>query len=514
MGPQVTQSKYNDVASTIQVIGCIMRDPTILDNVEYFFSERDFTNDLHRVVFGAAYNQYKLGTTSLSVETIEDYLSYRPESNAVYHAYDGRKWLQNAIKGADVANFPYYYGRVKKMTLFRGYEEAGVSLDWLYDPNSLFGDPKELERQENHIDSLSLSELADEINDRILDVRAECVDNVASTGVEIGHGIDQLLDRLREEPDMGAPLYGRYMNTVHRGARLGKFYIRSAATGMGKSRTMMADACTMSCDEIYDTNKNEWVENGIPLASMYISTELQLDELQTMALAFLSAVNEEHIKTGDYEFGEVERVRHAADVLKRAPLYIEVLFDYSVRDVENIIKLRLRKNKVQYVFLDYLSTSMGILEEISKRSGGVKLREDNILFLFSTKLKDIANDFNVFIETATQLNASYKTDDIPDQNLLRGAKSIADRIDVGMILLNVTKADQENIQSVVTSLGCPMPNVKLSVYKNRSGSFVQMYLWMYADKGTCRFDGLFATDYYYNYVPISDTEIKVVGGAS
>ena len=47
---------------------------------------------------------------------------------------------------------------------------------------------------------------------------------------------------------------------------------------------------------------------------------------------------------------------------------------------------------------------MKILEEISRRSGGIKLREDNILFLLSVKLKDICNQFGVFILSSTQLN--------------------------------------------------------------------------------------------------------------
>ena len=69
---------------------------------------------------------------------------------------------------------------------------------------------------------------------------------------------------------------------------------------------------------------------------------------------------------------------------------------------------------------------MKILEEISKRSGGVKLREDNILFMLSNKLKDLCNQYGIFIESATQLNGDWKDAEIPDQNLLRGAKAIAD----------------------------------------------------------------------------------------
>ena len=37
--------------------------------------------------------------------------------------------------------------------------------------------------------------------------------------------------------------------------------------------------------------------------------------------------------------------------------------------------------------------------------------------------------------TATQLNSDYQTSSTPDQNLLRGAKSIADKVDYGSILL-------------------------------------------------------------------------------
>ena len=46
--------------------------------------------------------------------------------------------------------------------------------------------------------------------------------------------------------------------------------------------------------------------------------------------------------------------------------------------------------------------------------------------MLSTRLKDICNQYGVFIMSATQLNGDYKDSDTPDQNLLRGAKSIAD----------------------------------------------------------------------------------------
>jgi hypothetical protein len=40
--------------------------------------------------------------------------------------------------------------------------------------------------------------------------------------------------------------------------------------------------------------------------------------------------------------------------------------------------------------------------------------------MLSTKLKDICNQYGVFILSATQLNSGYVDSETPDQNLLRG----------------------------------------------------------------------------------------------
>ena len=59
---------------------------------------------------------------------------------------------------------------------------------------------------------------------------------------------------------------------------------------------------------------------------------------------------------------------------------------------------------------------------------------------------------------------------------MRGAKAIADKADVGMILLDVTDEDKEALEELVTQNGYMMPNVKLSIYKNRRGSYNKCYL--------------------------------------
>ena len=113
-------SKYVDSPSAVQVIGCIMRQPGVMnDDGRYFFNESDFPNEFHKVVFGAIFNLHQMGATGITIRTIEDYLSSRPESLAIYKTGKGSEWLKNIANNADVANFDYYYNKKKKMTLLR-----------------------------------------------------------------------------------------------------------------------------------------------------------------------------------------------------------------------------------------------------------------------------------------------------------------------------------------------------------------------------------------------------------
>ena len=102
---------------------------------------------------------------------------------------------------------------------------------------------------------------------------------------------------------------------------------------------------------------------------------------------------------------------------------------------------------------------------------------------------------------------SAKTDPLPDANLLKGSKAIAEKADFGSILLPLSTVDDEKLQAYVEK-GYPMPNTKLSVYKNRRGSFVRGYLWLMMDKSTCRYKTLFATDWEYRQIPITAFDIE------
>ena len=396
----MSELKYIDTPATVQVLGCIINNLDILNDSRYELSDEDFPKGFHRTLFSALSNLAALGTEYITPQTIEDYLNDKPQSYAEYKAGDGPRFVKSCTTGADFQNFDYYYNRIKKLTLLQAYHDIGLDVSSLYNPDEL--NISKREQQNKYFDSLSLTDIADKIDMLMLKIRSEYVDHTSDESISAAAGIEELFASLGEVPDVGQPMYGDMINTVTRGMRLGKFYLRSAATGVGKTRTMIADFCNCGCNKIW--KNGEWIDNGLAFPSFFLSTELELDELQTMMVAFLADINEENILNNTLSFEERERIKVAIEIIKESPLYIEVIPDFSLKDIENAIKRSIRLYATQYFFIDYIHTSMKILEEITKRSGGVKLREDNILLLLSVKLKEIATEYNVFILSSTQLN--------------------------------------------------------------------------------------------------------------
>lgn len=81
-----------------------------------------------------------------------------------------------------------------------------------------------------------------------------------------------------------------------------------------------------------------------------------------------------------------------------------------------------------------MHTSMKFLQEISTISSGMKLREDQILFMLSSRLKDLAGELNIFIQSATQLNGNWQEAEEINQNLLRGSDERALKVLIPIVV--------------------------------------------------------------------------------
>lgn len=236
-GPKTVASKYVDTTAIMQVIGNVFNNPQLLDFTDkYTVTDEDFPDQFHKIAFGAIFKLHELGVQKITLNSIADFLSSRPKSEAVFKQQKGEEWLLKVAENCTPNAFDYYYDRLKKFTLLRAYDAYGVNIQDIYDPDDIL-DTKKRQAQEDRLDNMSLVQIADLVDKKIEDIRLQYVDEVVDEAQQAGEGIIELIQGFKENPEAGVPLYGPLINTVTRGARLKKFYLRSAATGVGNIRT-------------------------------------------------------------------------------------------------------------------------------------------------------------------------------------------------------------------------------------------------------------------------------------
>ena len=276
------------------------------------------------------------------------------------------------------------------------------------------------------------------------------------------------------------------------------------------TRLAAADACKMSVPYVYDEDKKDFTYTGLSEPTLYITTEMTCDEIQTIFLAFISKVNEEHILYGEYVGDELDRVKKAIKYIESSPLYIVHIPDFSIEDIKNIIKKYNREYNVRYFFFDYIMSSLRLISEVSNKSR-TGLKEHQLLLIFSTELKTIAQQLNVFIFTASQLNGEASNATYKDQNLLSGAKALSNKLDVGLISMKPSPAELRKLEAVMRNMiGIPEPNMGHWIYKVRRGRLTRIIIWSRVDLGTMTEKALFVTDYDFELINIDFTKIESV----
>ncbi|WP_310876977.1 replicative DNA helicase [Priestia megaterium] len=496
-----------DKRSIFQVLGCLIKNPRLLKETQYNLNKDDFPEQFHKLIFAAITNLCADEVEDLDYIMIDSFLSNYDVQYKIFNDNNGIDYIIEATEAASLRNFNFNYNRVKKFTLLRTLESSGFDIRDIYDKDLV--DPKEHEAMQEKFDAMSLEDITKEIDRKFLKIKESFLQEYGSHGQQAGKGMKDLKKELRKAPALGAPLVSKILTTIARGARLKKLYMRSAPTGVGKTRFSLGDATNLAVDKIYDWNKEEWVSNGTKEPALFVTTELEMDEIQTMMISFVSGVNEDTILDGTYTDEEEKVIDEAIDIIEKSPLWIEHLPDFDINDVERKIEDYVLNHGVKFVFFDYIHTSLKLLAQLAQESKGMKLREDNVLLMFVDRLKQLCNRLGVFIFTATQVSGDFKNVKDADQSLLRGAKAMADKIDFGVIARVPAKADLESIKDILKSGFYKEPNVVFDIYKNRRGKFVRVKLWSYADLGTCRTEDLFVTNSDYEPLPVEATIIEL-----
>lgn len=498
-----------DKRAILNTIGCLMLDPTLIDDIDRPLDRTDFdTEALYELLYVAIFNSYMQGVKDINEFTIDSYLSSYKEQYEIFQTNDGLRYLADAREMSSLDNYDYYYHRLRKYSLLRYYEKKGYNTKSIFDPTVGVEElTKEMEKFDNYTeqDIVGLVE-----TDLVISPTIKYCTNMLTTEIQAADDAMDLVESFMKIPDVGVPLNNDGLNTVARGARKGCLYMRSLPQGQGKSRCAAGDACKIAVPYVYNKDKKDFVYTGMSEPTLYITTEMTVDEIQTILIATVSKVNEEHILYGEYKDDEFERVKRAVEYIQSSPLYIVHIPDFSIEDIKNIIKKYNREFKVEYFFFDYISTSLRLMSEVNGKSR-MGLKEHQLLLIFSTELKTIAQQLGVFIFTASQLNGEAQNATVKDQNLLSGAKALANKLDVGIISMRPTQREQDKLDAIIQNhFGLRMPDMGHWVYKVRRGRLTHIIIWSKVDLGTMTEKALFVTDFDFNLIDIDFTQIEQV----
>lgn len=506
------RNRIYDTRAAQYVIGALVHKPLLLQDEKYNLTSTLFVKPIHQMVFVAIANLANAGALKITEQDIDTEISQHSGHYSFYEKENGPAFTKEAIiftDGSDLIDFDNQYLKLQKLSMLRDLDTIGINIKPFYDVDAINGE------QDVQLEKLSLNTIPDLIREKLASIENEHVGKELSGAKTVGDGLEELISSFKDKPDVGLPLNGSILTTVTRGARQGKLFLYSSGTGGGKTRFLISNACKISLPYLDEEGKVVFPHDGPAGLKkiLFITTEMDHDELQTLVVANVSGVDEDHITLHDFTPDEKLRVQRAVKLIKKYEdnFLIERFADPSIELVKTRLVKHIVADKTKYIYYDYIFTSPSLIKEFS----AANIREDVALMMLTNTLKEIAMIYTVHMETATQVNdrCSKIEVGIRDQECIRGSKAVADKVDIGLIGISINQKEKEAMLPVLTELWNQgkipqgvFPNIVIDIYKNRRGKNVKMKIWRYFNFGICRAQDLFITDADYNYVALKELD--------
>lgn len=501
------------------MFGCYCLKPCFALDEKYATNANDYPENFHKMIWGAIVNLAKKGNIEkITPIDIENEVSQFETAFSLWKNNDGWGYIEASIEMTKdkLLNIGKYYDDVRKYSIIRNASEnLKIDTTFIYDEN----DDTKLEI----FNKLSSNEVLNEINNKFNEFK-DMWQNVFGDNYSftVGDGIHERLREHREQQNTyGYPFQSGYLTTVYRGMRPRKYILRSSVSGGGKSRSSLADGCNMVSDRIYDWSEHKWISTGKPQSVLFISTELEKDEIQDVILAHVSGIEQDRIEEWNNITKEEELIlNESANYIKSYKYYIEYMPDFTIDMISETIERHVLNHNITACFFDYINDSPSLYEYYYNKTH-TRLRTDQILFLFSAALKSVCNKFNIYLGSSTQLNDTYKDNDNKDSGALKGSKAIIEKADGGILALPVSHKDLKKLSPILESdgtFGAIVPNMSYYIFKNRGGKWKTIIIWTKLNMGTMREVDCFVTDYNYELIPdiektIIDFQLSDVGNA-
>jgi replicative DNA helicase len=363
---------WNNAAEQ-SVLGAILLDSTIYDQVADILQASDFYAGAHRVIFQAIAQLLEQGEPADPV-TLQQFLQKQDELQTV----GGSGYLAQLIDTVpSTANAAAYARLVRDKSLLRELaKQATTIIESIYQGKNI-----------------PLDKLLDEAEQRIFSVgegrtlRTANYFPLKSVLMPVLHSIEQQM-KLKGTVT-GVPTGYVDLDRMLSGLQNSDLLILAGRPSMGKTSFAMNIAA------------NAAIDHQVPVA--VFSLEMSKEQLVSRMLSSSARIDAQKLRTGWLDERDYGQLISTATRLSDAPLYIDDTPAISISALRARARRMRREQKIQLILIDYLQLMQGELktenrvQEISQISRGLKAlaKELNIpviaLSQLSRKLEDRPN---------------------------------------------------------------------------------------------------------------------------
>ena len=472
-----------------QVLGSLMKHPQFLSEVDkYSLTLDDFSTRFEKYIFAAIQGLYQNGAQKITVFDVENYLEANAAAKKTFEQQNGIEYLQDVEEFSNTENFSMYYTKLKKLNLLRDLKKQGFDTSDFYIEDLTAPNADEVNAR---FEELSVQDIVIGVKKKLLTLESDYAGTEEVQEWDIAGDIDELVDGFGEDGSVGLPIQGSILTKVIDGAQRSCLTIRSGASGTGKTRNAVADACLLAFPIRYNSQTCEWEQKGHNEKVLFIITEQTDKQIKKMILAYLTDMNESKFKYGKFTPEEKKIIEQGKKVMKEfSSNFILVRIPNPTIDlVKTKVREKVLLHDIGFVFYDYIFIGPALLNEFR----GFGVRNDEVLLMMATALKDLAVELNVCVFTATQVNANADNNtNIRNESSLAGGRSTINKADNGMIMARPTKEELETLEPITSQYG--KPNLVTDIFKVRSGEWTQVRIWSIMDLGRMKREDLFITD--------------------
>lgn len=222
-----------DRHTVIQILGSLMAQPSLLNDTDKYLLEKDdFPQTMDKYIFSAIYNLYTQGAEVIRTVDIVNYLDTNSKAKNLIEKENGISFLQDCENECEPKNFSYYYNNLKKLNLLKDLQRTGKDVSNIYCEDILNPDYNKIN---DKFETMTPNDIINLLKSEVANYEKKFVLNNQLSESRASDNIRDLIKELKEEPEVGCPLQGDIFNTICRGGRKGKLYLRSAGTSVGKA---------------------------------------------------------------------------------------------------------------------------------------------------------------------------------------------------------------------------------------------------------------------------------------